>query len=90
MSEDKEKLHTPEQPPPYGSVAEDGDKSNETSGDAASPGSSRSDSCAAVDTRYIRSIEGILKIVTIVCTVVWRSVTYAKNESIKKGSCVCL
>ena len=66
MSEDKEKLHTTEQPPPYGSVAGDGDKSEEAGGDTASPGSSRSDSCATFDTKYIRSIEGILKIVTIV------------------------
>ena len=71
MSDEKLK---PSAPPPYGTLDEEQDpppssgEAGDTtdkgeSGDGSSPSSDR---CPAVDSRYIRSIEGILRMITIV------------------------
>ncbi|XP_064393516.1 uncharacterized protein LOC135340998 [Halichondria panicea] len=72
MAEDKQKLSTADQD--YGTVGgEEGD--GETGGEGpASPQTSQSCS-SVVDTRYLRSIEGILKLITIIFAVVGIIVT---------------
>ena len=74
MSNEKLK---PSAPPPYGTLINEEQEpppsTSEVVGDTTDQGetgdgspSSSSDRCPAVDSRYIRSIEGILRLITIV------------------------
>ncbi len=66
MAEDKQKLSTADQDYGTGSVGGEEEGDGETSGEGPASPHTRQSCSSVVDTRYLRSIEGILKLITIV------------------------